>query len=263
MRQCLTVITSFRAVDILGLSSPVILRKLNLAAIPYRGSFNTHGDKAKIVWHPATVLGNNSKTRTCGKFFDTTYPTDRIYDARSYCTELLTGLFASSSKPWECDIEMTLFPPNYSKRVPNISSFYRFNKLEYPTALEYYTRAPVVTRLSILIDEILLKEYDEFLCKQTLYGLKNMHGFTYKMNLELPWKFYKVLLASSNHRPDINSLHTVWTYENCKASSEISINEFSETVVNLAKPLHLSEETILWKIYVRPKQGLMNRSLKR
>lgn len=236
LRRCLIVITSFRAVDVPGLTTPTIRRNLK----------PRNADNAKIAGWYNDHFKTDSKSRNCtsSKYFNTKTKNGGKY--RRHCTELSIPLFATASTPWFCEVEINLFLPAESLMVP---SYVGSKGLYYPGALEYYARAPLKAKALIFIDEYSSHHHytERNVCQTIVFGRRSKDPVVGSWNRELPSNFMLAFINKSANTKGFSTLLTVHLYEFCNWIKESPIKNLStglktlDLILQKRVPKHLFE----------------------
>lgn len=126
--NCLIHITSYQNVDIHPESNfPRMLRQLKISLLTRYLKYNFFSSHAAsvpyttLLWVPNTVgkfksyqTKNSASTCRHSKYFRMSIST-QLQDQPSLCTQLLYDTFPLNSRPWNCQVEVLLFPPVFSK----------------------------------------------------------------------------------------------------------------------------------------------------
>lgn len=149
LQRCLVVLTSWKTVEMQRLTFPVILRNMKPVAV-LNASENTN---LQVIWFPQHNNGNKTNMRRCTShnFFYVSFPAE-FETFPSYCTEFDIPVFSAASRPWQCDLDIHLFLPNYK-----FGSEARF-ELEYPYAFDYRKRAPLIAKSYMFINDFTVEE---------------------------------------------------------------------------------------------------------
>lgn len=237
--RCLNVITSFKTVDILGLKTPVMLRQLLPEA--------DRQYKRYFRWYPDYNVTRGSGQLNCTSFklFRTDISKD-YHDFRQYCSEIFISSFASASKPWECEVEINLF------LILRMTSSYGHSyvdrqKLYYPGAIEYYTRAPLSSKTYFFVDNLKSGQHQNYknVCRDILYGRRSRRLYFFDdTNRHLVGKFLLVSLKRYMDQDHLVSwsLGPIFAFENCdnlRGTEAQNILEVFTTIMKASEPLHL------------------------
>lgn len=200
--HCLVFMTSFKRVDILRVTSPTIRRTLELVGVVVKSWKG-------IVWSPYNGFANGSlhTSSFSTKFYDSLQISEDG-DAPGHYSTILVPTFASFTKPWQCEIQISLFLPDFKLNMRK--------QVSYPIPIEYYNGVPLVPQVNIFIDHSpqFTNEYYENVCFNFVLR-RNSYATLLK------GVFLQVSLSQENIVEDILTLTTVHTYDDCFKSSNI------------------------------------------
>lgn len=174
------------------------------------------------------------------KFFDTSLDTRRC-DIHSYCTAIELQRFVSFTKPWKCDVEISLFFPVHILKDAN--SGYE-SELEYPFAIEYSTRAPLVPKYVILIDifhmELNNVRYHSVCIREDKLQFRDKIN-----NAKLATKYFMAFVSTKQNLGKTFTLNSVKAYNKCKLDLNIPLNKWTNYVVDLGQA---PQDNVFWNL---------------
>lgn len=206
-RHCLIVITSLGRIDVGDQSIPVLLRKLDSV---FTEEHETPSHRI-LFWDPENI--DNTTTMEICTFFELQYRSQYFQYSLDYCTEIFLHRFASSTKPWNCELFVDiLLPvnPHYPCRLGPV----------YPYALRYSTRAPLVARTFIQVKaekEMQITDY-QALCPNLTK--KKVH---ISPKTELSSEYFTVFITSAERDETEITIEFVESFQNCGLKSKIPI----------------------------------------
>lgn len=116
-QHCLLTIDNFLGIYLLNTqNTPFILRKYLpglLSSQKLELALEKNTNKQAILWVPQPFTNFNSINTTkisCSSKFNPAYKLNHLES--SLCIKINKVLFTSSSKPWNCHVQFSLFPPN-------------------------------------------------------------------------------------------------------------------------------------------------------
>lgn len=226
-RRCLIVVTSFKTVDILDLTSPLILRQLKPIKsvsgwMRFSGKSNTNASIYQHCNHKFIYYDNIARTLMC--------------------SELSVLPFASAIKPWECLLEVSLFFRLRDFSGPRSET----TALWYPGAVEYRVRAPLVGTTYILVeDEAYLPELSgERVCERVLYPSRDV---MFKFHGQLIGSFIMAHLTKPTEKTSNMSLSMFsWYDNNCKPGKWTPLAEFPRIFPLLLASHKMEERNKNW-----------------
>lgn len=129
-RNCFTILDNFKGIDLPQVQNPVFLRALKPSVLQIQ--FESINNAKQVVWTPKGVLFSNftlqKGNRRCPQrtklLFPMTlpfHPDDRSLDL---CVALFLKTFASKTKPWNCQLHFSLFPPTSLFNVSNYARIF-------------------------------------------------------------------------------------------------------------------------------------------
>lgn len=206
--RCLVFLTSYKLVDMLNIKTPTIQRRLKLM-------MEVNSFENRFVWSFKRSLLNISSSENCSsrKFYvsfnismDTYIP--------FHCTTVLVSTYTSYTRPWNCEIEVNLFLPDFKRNI--------YPEINYPITTEFYNRVPLVPRLNIFIDTLheLQKTYFNEICLIVVH-------LEYSHTTFLKGVFMQAVLLRTKRKPDLFTILEIYTYSACECSSKINSTEWN------------------------------------
>ncbi len=165
--RCLTVINNFRGVDIPSFDyTPVMLRKFNLAILTHSPGHIWYNPNmySELIWAPSKMsYVTNGSFEVPENILYSKHihfcPTSVLYNPiivdigttnRELCVVLNINAFIRVSKPWQCQVQVDMFPPNhllYEERLTHI--FHDSEKLPFRFIPSTIPQINILVRLSL------------------------------------------------------------------------------------------------------------------
>lgn len=154
--NCLVVLNSFRKIDLPQFPIPLLTRKLRPIAKVREGN-SLYGYVKDIVWAPEISNLNLNERCSHSKFYAADYDDSK---SETYCATLLMHDWSLKTRPWNCDVDVNIFVPDYTSI-----------KLKHPGTLEYTFRSPLVPKIGIFLDLSKLYRDDLYseMCETTCF----------------------------------------------------------------------------------------------
>lgn len=139
--NCHLVIDNYQKIN-LNLSVPAILRHPapGVVIAEYQPYVTTRYKQRRIVWYPRGIFGGNDSTKyiDCSQsnLLANRYPISVLIGVADVCLRVNLSLFTIKSKPWNCHLQVGIYPPVPHKENRKLSHpksiFYNIKREHYP-----------------------------------------------------------------------------------------------------------------------------------